>query len=260
MYTTRQNILNPEFRQVGISNWIISKNHKTKRSNTIKICQTSKNIMCKNGFTIAEILIAISIISIWFAWIFILLQNSNKLVKQIEAKTIAINIAREWVEIMYNIRDTNRKKWPTDKDKCRLNIDPINNCHTTTKIEKWRYSIEQEEDNEQKYFRLKRIEIDWFDTTQEAIIHKNETQLCIENEQHICDENINNPIILRAIYISWLYDKTENNENHIIICNDPWSECESSIPKELRFCVYSHYIDTIESSIKICSILTNFQE
>gem|GEM_PF-5399913 len=58
-----------------------------------------------------EILISISILAIGLAGIFVMIQNSTQTTQQIQTKTLAMNLTREAVEILYNIRDTNRTKW-----------------------------------------------------------------------------------------------------------------------------------------------------
>jgi hypothetical protein len=38
---------------------------------------------------------------------------------------MALNLAKEGVEIVYNIRNTNRRRWYEQKDACWLNADPL---------------------------------------------------------------------------------------------------------------------------------------
>lgn len=216
-------------------------------------------------FTIVEVLIAISVIAIWFAWIFVLIQNSNRIIHQTQAKITTINIAREGVEIMHNIRDTNRQRRPARKDACWLKIDPLYNddedCSNDERIQVWRYRI-QKQTNEQQYFSLQSINISWFQQKENALQYRMDTQLCPEWMWRTeCDDDTKTTIILRAIEVLWLYDKTAETPNQQIDCiNGNNISCSNDTPKELRFCVHTHYISDIHSHTKLCSLITNFQE
>lgn len=71
-----------------------------------------------------EVLIVIAIFS---TSIIMSIDNSNKSsqqVKRLRQQTIALNLAREGMETMYNIRDTNRRSRSSQKDQCWLKANP----------------------------------------------------------------------------------------------------------------------------------------
>ncbi len=51
--------------------------------------------------------------------------NSSRYLNRLRQQTIALNIAREGIESMYQIRDTNRRRRSSQKDQCRLKADPL---------------------------------------------------------------------------------------------------------------------------------------
>lgn len=214
-------------------------------------------------FTIVEILIAISIVAIWFAWIFVLMQNSNRLTNQTQAKITTINLAREGIEMIHNIRDTNRQRRPAHKDACRLKVDPLYDdwdCKNDERIQPWRYTIQKQNDGEQ-YFSLQKVNIEWLQP-ENALQYRSQIQLCLTQQWRVsCNDTTQTTVVLRAIEILWLYDKTANNPNNQIDCiNGDNIICNNDLPKELRFCVHAHYISDIHSDTKLCSIITNFEE
>jgi hypothetical protein len=66
-----------------------------------------------------------------------LIQNSSLLINQTKANTIAINLTREAIEIIHNIRDTNWQRWPGQKDRCRLKKDPLSNEDNSCTNDEW---------------------------------------------------------------------------------------------------------------------------
>lgn len=71
-------------------------------------------------FTIIELLISIVVISIALLSILWLLRVAVSYTNKTRQETIAINLAREWIESVYNRRNTNRLKRSWEKDKYRL--------------------------------------------------------------------------------------------------------------------------------------------
>jgi hypothetical protein len=66
-----------------------------------------------------------------------LIQNSSLLINQSKANTIAINLTREAIEIIHNIRDTNWQRRPGQKDDCRLKKDPLSNEDNNCTNDEW---------------------------------------------------------------------------------------------------------------------------
>ena len=67
--------------------------------------------MKKNNawFSIIEILIWIFIFSLWLTWAYLLLLSTSSMNAYSKNSIIASNLAREWIEIVKNVRDNNYK-------------------------------------------------------------------------------------------------------------------------------------------------------
>jgi hypothetical protein len=65
----------------------------------------------------------------------------------------------------------------------------------------------------------------------------------------------------RIIRVFWLYQKDIEEDDGFISCSSPGS-CDTSDPKELRFCVKVFYVspNAVKGSSELCGILTNFLE
>lgn len=221
-------------------------------------------------FTLLEIIISISILAIWFWGIFVLIQNSSSIAQQTQDKSLAINLTREAVEIIYNIRDTNRTRRSWDKESCRLKIDPLtdtNNdwCNNDDRMLSWRYIIQDKIKENEQYFSLQEVDIPWFMTPEDAAVSMLSTQLCeTATWRNTCLETGNDNKIFRAVQIIWLYHKDTST---------PWWDpiqcpngdanidipCGSTQPKELRFCAHTYIQADRVNHTQLCSMLTNFQ-
>lgn len=51
--------------------------------------------------------------------------RSVRYVSEMKQRTIALNLAKEGVEAMYNIRDTNWRRRSASRDACWLKADPM---------------------------------------------------------------------------------------------------------------------------------------
>lgn len=72
----------------------------------------------KKGNSIIEVVIVIVILTIWIVWTYEIINSGQKLATTTENRIKAINIAREWLEAVTNIRDTNWIKFSSDYEKC----------------------------------------------------------------------------------------------------------------------------------------------
>lgn len=82
----------------------------------------------KNATSIVEAMIVTLIIVMWLTWIYKIFSVSIKLTNSIENKIQAIQIAREWIEAMTNIRDTNSILFSADIDNCWKTFNYDANC------------------------------------------------------------------------------------------------------------------------------------
>lgn len=66
------------------------------------------------------VVISVGLLSVVFA-----LSRGMQYVQHTRQKMLALDLAREGVEAVYNIRNTNWMRWAGVKDTCRLKIDPL---------------------------------------------------------------------------------------------------------------------------------------
>jgi Tfp pilus assembly protein PilV len=69
-----------------------------------------QSISIKHGFTIREILVIIVVISVGLLSVLVVLTNGMNYVQRTRQKVVALNLAREGMEAVYQIRDTNRTR------------------------------------------------------------------------------------------------------------------------------------------------------
>ena len=81
--------------------------------------------MRKSWFTLVEVLIVLLIVSTGLFTIISWASTTTTYVSEMKQKTIALNLAKEWVEAMYNLRDTNWRKRSNQKDMCWLAANPM---------------------------------------------------------------------------------------------------------------------------------------
>ncbi len=72
----------------------------------------------KKAVSLIEAVVVILIISLWLVWVYSLYINSIRFLDWVESKIQAIQIAREWIEAVENIRDTNWLTFSSDKGNC----------------------------------------------------------------------------------------------------------------------------------------------
>jgi hypothetical protein len=100
----------------------------------------------KSATSIVEAIIAIIIITTWIIWLYDVYDASLNLEKHIDNKMTATSIAREWLEAVTNIRDTNWIILWSDIDNCwnTLNYNPLcvlDNTFTYDIKEWWHYIV-----------------------------------------------------------------------------------------------------------------------
>lgn len=81
----------------------------------------------KKWFTLIELIIAIALFGIGLIAVFVVLNSGFNTMSQARGQVTAINLAREGVEMMFNLRDSNLLRWSGKWDLCWLNHNsPVN--------------------------------------------------------------------------------------------------------------------------------------
>lgn len=161
--------------------------------------------------SIIEAMVALSIVMIWITWLYTIYDRSQKLETATENRLKAISIAREWIEVLQNIRDTNWILFWADTRNCWNSLNYDINClwdtTTTYKIWPWNYLIYKDADNRWKLISGSL----WFDYTDTAL--RNEYRIKLDSHWLYTQSwwtNFN-PVFTRVIQISYPEDTNSDS-------------------------------------------------
>jgi len=224
----------------------------------------------KSAFTLREILIIIVVISVGLLSVVVVLTNGMTYVQKTRQKIVALNLAREWMEAVYQIRDTNRTRRAGVKDMCRLKINPlvddawIQSCTDDIRFTSGAYVLQRLSTWWQTYFALTGIfaPIDLSNGIDSGDLN---FALCQQSGLWLpCIWTIPQTsewTYFREIEWLWLYLKdTATTWWDVILCT--WwlsSGCWTSSAKEFRFCSRVVYIGDGTGEVKLCGVMTNFK-
>lgn len=116
-------------------------------------------IKSKYGTTIAEAMIVMVIVVVWVVWMYSIFINSQKVTDNTSYRLTAIAIAREWIEWVTNIRDTNWSIFSSNTENCWMTHNYNSTCITAnwwaipyTHISSWSYILAQDVNNRWQLF------------------------------------------------------------------------------------------------------------
>lgn len=244
--------------------------------------------MNKKWFTLIELSVWTLLIGIWLTSIISVLQYATKLTNSAKSEVVAINLAREWVETVFNIRDTNWKMFASKKDQCWLSTQPDftnPNCENLPWLHAqawWQYYYIKSPIKNITYFTWENIllptawaltvvENKWDDATVSSWYRmcffqwsntwtSSYWDACNGSTNWIRDTKYGK--YWRWIEVKWLFLKSwVAGWTPLITCNQ-WSVwwCWTSTAKELRFCSRVDYYFNIARRVELCSAVTNFEE
>lgn len=249
----------------------------------------------KNWFTMLELILVCTVFAMLVSGIILAINRTYVFLNNTKVEIRATNLARESMEMMFNIRDTNRRKCSWEKDKFWLylgsgannstNPDNEDKCVTDGKVfEKWVYTIKEWKKNGtwDKFIYAEKLDVDdveefykleWFFTwtdsaeslRQKAKVTFTWTYMYLSWSAatgevltwQIGDLLWNGVEFYRVVRVYGIYCKTDdvNQEVDGSHCN------KASDPKEMRFCVKVFYkLGVWIHSSELCSIMTNFME
>lgn len=208
------------------------------------------------AFTMIEILIITIVISIWLLSIVFAVSKAKMMTNGISQDIIANQLAKEWVEMVYQMRNTNLLQNNTQKELCRLNIDPYTSCDwNQERMSTWSYILTSW--NILSWVNLK-LDLSWW--VQWNVMFA----ICLnEWKRYPCPEEDNQTKhwkFFRTIEWKGLFDKSNSTTWWIELNCTNWNQewCSGNIAKEYRFCSRVEYIWTNLKKAEICSIITNF--
>lgn len=229
----------------------------------------------KNAFTLAETVIVCTIFAIMVVWIILWINRAFLFMNNTRVLVRATNFAREGVEMVYNLRDTNRRRYSGEKDKHWMDTGTWD-----TKLQPWIYVIKE-----------------WITWTNDIYIYADKLPIPISDIENFYDldwffANGNQSYRNSSkIVFTWEYSYYSGSTNAIATWKLEdllgWSGIEfyrvlrvygvykknvldnsqlmtdyaNSDPKELRFCVKVFYeLNGAHHASELCSIMTNFME
>lgn len=222
-----------------------------------------------SGFTIREVLIVIVVISVGLLSVVVVLNDGMKYIQKTRQKVIAINLAREWMEAVYQIRDTNRTRWAGVKDACWLKVNPlvdewVERCNDDIWFSTGSYALQRLVADGQSYFALTGP---WNELTLSDGLDSNDYNFSLCQQSGYWDACIGQKSTtsegkyFRQIQWLWLYLKdVPISWWRAILCT--WwvsPDCANTRAKEFRFCSKVDYIGESTGEVKFCGVLTNFK-
>ncbi len=224
----------------------------------------------RRWFTIREVLIIVVVISVGLLSVVVVLTNGMKYVQKTRQKVIALNLAREWMEAVYQIRDTNWTRRAGVKDACRLKINPLANegserCADDTWFSSGAYVLQRLMTWWQEYFALTGPLVSWINLGDGIGSGDLQFSLCQNNgRRESCMWTVASTTewkYFREIEGLWLYLKDVAMSWWQLITCTWWliSWCGTNRAKEFRFCSKIEYVGDGTWEVKLCGVLTNFK-
>lgn len=192
-----------------------------------------------------------------------------KYVQKTRQKVIALNLAREGMEAVYQIRDTNRTRRAGVKDMCWLKINPLIDewdprCIDDIWMMSGAYVLQRLTTWWQEYFALTGIfaPLNLADGLDES---DKQFSLCQTGDRW--DSCIwvlpttSEWMYFRQIEWRWLYSKDVSTTWWELLVCSSWMNIPCSTPsaKEFRFCSKVSYVSDGTWEVQLCGVITNFK-
>lgn len=234
----------------------------------------------KNWFTLIELLLVCSVFALLVSGVIIAINRAYSFMNDTKIRVRAANFAREGVEMVFNIRDTNWRRHSWERDSNRL-CNGTENC--THKFGEWLYVLKEwTTDIWDKYFYVDKLSAfttsDEYEKFYEDRAFRRYTGLYTWAEMQfdwdynymeyadgnrvpqvwsIQDLLFNEVDFYRIVRVFGIYKK--NTEGSSILATV--DELKNGTPVEMRFCVKVFYRNgSRNGSSELCSVMTNFME
>jgi len=224
----------------------------------------------KKGFTLLEILVIVIVISVGLMAIISLLTYSLNYVQKSRQRIISINLAREGMESIYQIRDTNRQRRAGRKEQCRLKINPLvdswnDGCMNDTRIQSGSYILSSNNISGQNYLFLSGWNISALNIGDGIDTGDLKYSLCLSGGLRVACPGVVSVTAegryFREIKWYWLFAKdTSITGWQYMNCTSGvnYLTCGSSSAKEFRFCSKVVYMWYGTGEVELCGLMTNF--
>lgn len=239
----------------------------------------------KKWFTLAEVIVVCSLFAVMVVWIILAINRAFIYMDNTRLATRASNLTRWWVEMVYNLRDSNRRIQSWEKDKYWLNTwergsDGKGLSSADNMLTKWYYNIKEWVTSNGDYYVYAEplssvnddfYDIEWFFSSTYSSARAS-TKLDFkwsypyytwsQIKTWDLEELLHSDVVkfYRILRVYGIYNKN-TTETSAEIPSIQKNTLQNSDPKELRFCVKVFYENNQwQHSSELCSIMTNFQE
>lgn len=229
----------------------------------------------KKAFTLIELVIAIALIGLWIAAILTLLREGLRFVDRTRQDVVSINLARQWIEAMYSMRNTNRRKRSWKKDQCWLLLDTFENypsidCENMNWMWSGMYLLSWSTINGQNYFSLTAWQDVLLDLSDWLQAWEDQYSLCKRDTWWVpCPGTVETTSewrFYRQVVWKWVFRKDSSAVwwEQVSCVNGQdidqfWALCWDEWPKEYRFCVRVASLKQWTNLVEQCAVMTNFE-
>ena len=247
----------------------------------------------KNWFTMLELIFTCVVFAMLISGIILAINRTYIFMNNTRVEIRATNLTREWMEMMFNIRDTNWRKCAWEKDKFWLYLGSGStkegNCDPEGKLfQKWVYAIKEWIKEGDRFVYAEKLDIneldigkfyslddDGFFKEDDGKFDKARSGAMLTFTWtynywswsaasgdmftwEMSDLLSNGVEFYRIARVYGIYEK--NVDNSSTECNV--GTCAiGPTPKEMRFCVKTFYKMGVGlHASELCSIMTNFEE
>lgn len=226
----------------------------------------------KGWFTLVEVVIVCTLFAIMVIWVILAVNRAFNFMDNTRLAVRASNLARWWVEMVYNLRDTNWRKCSWNRDKTWLYVWWTKDCtqiSSSDLLTEWVYAIKEwVNSNNERYVYLDKInlgstpiadfyDVEWF-FSNPSLISNNKLTFTWDYKYlswdtiwtgKLDDLLWNGVEFYRILRVYGIFDKLDS-------CSDG-----DACPKEVHFCVkVFYYVSWWKHAVELCSIMTNFTE
>ena len=193
--------------------------------------------LTKKATSIVEVVIILLIVVSWVVWMYQIYGNSQKLSNSTTNKIQAIQMAKEGIEAIKNIRDTNSNLFASDTKNCWNVLNYNNSCvwnnTTANDISVWSYKIYKNNDNrwylESKTSHAAKYKDSWY---------RNNFKVWLDSDwfftQSWATTEIK-PLFTREIIISYPNTWSSNDEKMEVLSIIMWKDLASNKPHKVEF-------------------------
>lgn len=235
----------------------------------------SREFSTKKWFTLIEIVIMTIIISVWLLAVINGLNSWIWQVQKLNQRTIATYLAKEWIEAVYNIRETNLKNlwlcpeyfsWYEENKRLQLNPGECPGIiwlpGLTYRMNSWSYYLSSKIISWQSYFILNWVK-EWLNLSGWINTGDLNFSLCeFSWTRQACpweQPQSSQWKFFRSLEWKWLFLKNSiQTWWEFIDCSMLTdTNCKINSAKEFRFCSRVEYIGKPNWNVEFCGIITN---